>query len=63
MHVKGLEIPSQDGRAHKSMAIAHATSPRGADHLYAYPVLDEIGFENAIIERFGKEYLPEMDNG
>ncbi|MEM3060844.1 MAG: aldehyde ferredoxin oxidoreductase family protein [Candidatus Bathyarchaeia archaeon] len=62
MHVKGLEISGQDGRAQKSMGLAHATSNRGADHLYAYPVLDEIGFEKAIIERFGKEYLPEIGN-
>ncbi|MEM3754163.1 MAG: aldehyde ferredoxin oxidoreductase family protein [Candidatus Bathyarchaeia archaeon] len=60
MHVKGLEIPSQDGRAHKSMAIAHATSPRGADHLRHCTFYDEIGFPDAIVSRFGKQYLPEM---
>ncbi|MEM3506968.1 MAG: aldehyde ferredoxin oxidoreductase family protein, partial [Candidatus Bathyarchaeia archaeon] len=62
MHVKGLEIPGQDGRAQKSMGLAHAVSNRGADHLYAYPVLDEIGFKDAIIERFGEEYLPEISD-
>ena len=60
MHVKGLEIPSQDGRAHKSMAIAHATSPRGADHLRHCTFYDEIGFPDAIVSRFGEQYLPEM---
>jgi aldehyde:ferredoxin oxidoreductase len=60
MHVKGSDISAQDGRAQKSMGLAHATAARGADHLYAYPVLDEIGFEDAIIERFGKQYLPAM---
>jgi len=42
MHVKGMKIPGQDGKAQKSMDLAHAVSNRGADHLYAYPVLDEI---------------------
>ena len=60
MHVKGLEISAQDGRAQKSMGLAHATAARGADHLYAYPVLDEIGFEDALRERFGEKYLPEI---
>lgn len=60
MHVKGLEISAQDGRAQKSMGLAHATSARGADHLYAYAVLDELGFEDALAERFGEERLPEI---
>ncbi len=60
MHVKGLDIPAQDGRAQKSMGLAHATSTRGADHLKASAFLDEVGFESAISERFGIRYLPEM---
>ena len=60
MHVKGLEIPAQDGRAQKSMGIAHATAARGADHLTHCTFLDEVGFEEAIAERFGSKYLPEM---
>jgi aldehyde:ferredoxin oxidoreductase len=62
MHVKGMDIPAQDGRAQKSMGLAHAVSSRGADHLRASVFLDEIGFENAIRRRFGKRYLPEMAN-
>lgn len=63
MHVKGLEIPGQDGRAQKSMGIAHATASRGADHLTHCTMLDESGiFENAIKDRFGEKYLPEMAN-
>lgn len=62
MHVKGLDIPAQDGRAQKSMGLAHAVSTRGADHLRASAFLDEVGFEEAIAKRFGKEYLPEMAN-
>jgi aldehyde:ferredoxin oxidoreductase len=60
MHVKGLEISAQDGRAQKSMAIAHAASVRGADHLRHCTFYDEVGFEDAIAEKFGKQYLPEM---
>lgn len=62
MHVKGLDIPAQDGRAQKSMGLAHAVSTRGADHLRASSFLDEIGFEEAIEKRFGQKYLPEMAN-
>jgi aldehyde:ferredoxin oxidoreductase len=62
MHVKGADISAQDGRAQKSMGLAHVTAARGADHLYAYPTLDEIGFEDAVIERFGKQYLPEISD-
>ena len=60
MHVKGLEISAQDGRAQKSMGLAHVTSNRGADHLYSSSFLDEVGFEEIIISRFGEQYLPEM---
>ena len=42
MHVKGMEIPGQDGRAQKSMGLAHVTSNRGADHLKAFPTVDEV---------------------
>jgi len=62
MHVKGMDIPAQDGRAQKSMGLAHAVSSRGADHLRASAFLDEIGFEAAIKKRFGKKYLPQMAN-
>jgi aldehyde:ferredoxin oxidoreductase len=60
MHVKKQEIPAQDGRAQKSMGLGHVTAARGADHLYAFPVLDEVGFEKEIRERFGEKYLPEI---
>jgi aldehyde:ferredoxin oxidoreductase len=62
MQVKGMDIPAQDGRAQKSMGLAHAVSTRGADHLRASAFLDEIGFEEAVKKRFGKRYLPEMAN-
>jgi len=60
MHVKGLELPAQDGRAQKSMAIAHAAAVRGADHLTHCTFYDEMGFDKIIKMRFGKRYLPQM---
>ena len=60
MHVKGMEIPAQDGRAQKSMGLAHATSNRGADHLKAFPTIDETGYPDEARRRYGDEYLPEM---
>ena len=40
MHVKGLEMPRQEPRFAKGFALGHATSNRGADHLYGLPALD-----------------------
>lgn len=60
MHVKGMEIPAQDGRAQRSMGLAQVTSNRGADHLKAFPVIDETGFPDEARRRYGEEYLPEM---
>jgi len=60
MHVKGLEIPGQDGRAQKSMGLAHATSSRGADHLKAFPTIDETGYPDEGRRRYGERYLPEL---
>ncbi len=60
MAVKKQEIAGQEPRAQKSMGLAAVTAARGADHLYAFPVLDEAGFDDEIKERFGEEYLPEM---
>lgn len=40
MEVKGLEIPSQEPRVAKSFGLGHATSNRGADHLYGLPTID-----------------------
>jgi aldehyde:ferredoxin oxidoreductase len=60
MHVKKMEIAGQDGRAQKSMGLGMAVAPRGADHLYAFPVLDEAGFVEKIKEVYGEQYLPEI---
>jgi aldehyde:ferredoxin oxidoreductase len=60
MAVKKQEIAGQEPRAQKSMGLAAVTAARGADHLYAFPVLDEVGFDEEIKKRFGEEYLPEI---
>lgn len=60
MHSKKQEIAGQEPRAQKSMGLASATAARGADHLYAFPVLDEIGFDEEIGIRYGEKYLPEI---
>ncbi len=60
MHVKGMEIAAQDGRAQKSMGLAQVTSSRGADHLKAFPVIDETGYPDEGCRRYGEKYLPEI---
>jgi len=60
MAVKKQEIAGQEPRAQKSMGLAAATAARGADHLYGFPVLDEVGFDDDIRKRFGEQYLPQM---
>ena len=47
LHVKGLEIPGQEPRVAKSFGLGHATSNRGADHLYALPTVDVAGLDGA----------------
>ncbi len=53
MQVKGLEIPSQEPRVAKGFGLGHATSNRGADHLYALPTIDTAHLEHA-----GRALLP-----
>lgn len=53
MEVKGMEVPCQDPRVVKGFGLAHATSNRGADHLYALPTID-----TARLERAGRDLLP-----
>ncbi len=60
MHIKGQDIPAQDGRAQQSMGLAHVTSSRGADHLKAFPVLDETGAPAEAVRRYGRRYLPDL---
>jgi len=44
-HVKGLEIPMHEPRAFSGMALAYATSPRGACHVQGDPYQVDIGME------------------
>ena len=63
MHVKGMEIPAQDGRAQQSMGLAQVTSNRGADHLKGFPTIDETGYIKESVERYGIDKLPEIVDG
>jgi aldehyde:ferredoxin oxidoreductase len=63
MHIKGQEIPSQDGRSQQSMGLAQATSSRGADHLKGFPTIDEMGYPTEAVQRYGEQYLPEIIDG
>ncbi|MEM3444813.1 MAG: aldehyde ferredoxin oxidoreductase family protein [Thermoplasmata archaeon] len=60
MEVKGLEISGQDGRAHRSVALTHAISVRGADHLRSLVTVDQLGYREAAKHRFGEHTLPEI---
>ncbi|PKM92742.1 MAG: aldehyde:ferredoxin oxidoreductase [Elusimicrobia bacterium HGW-Elusimicrobia-4] len=55
IHVNKLEASGQDGRPHKSLGLTYAINVRGADHLTSLSSLDELGYREAIIERFGKK--------
>lgn len=72
MHVKGMEMPRQEPRTTKGMALGHSTSNRGADHLYALPTIDLTGNVEAatrffpecmpeILERTSEKYKPDMN--
>ncbi|MGQ9490955.1 MAG: aldehyde ferredoxin oxidoreductase family protein [Anaerolineae bacterium] len=64
MHVKGLELPRQEPRVSKAMALGLATSNRGADHLYALNVLAEIGaWDDVANQRIGESTNRRMANG
>jgi aldehyde:ferredoxin oxidoreductase len=63
MHIKGMEIPSQDGRSQQSMGLAQATASRGADHLKGFPTIDEMGYPSEAVKRYGEQYMPEIIDG
>ncbi len=60
MQVKGLELPRQDPRFAKGFGLGHATSNRGADHLYAMPVIDLAGNWDIARQLFPAEIVPEL---
>jgi len=52
MTVKGLELPAYDPRGSYGMALAYGTSNRGACHLRAYPISQEILRKPVATDRF-----------
>jgi aldehyde:ferredoxin oxidoreductase len=60
MTVKGLELPAYDPRGAYGMALAYATSNRGACHLRAYPLAHEVLRKPVASDRFdfaGKAWM------
>ena len=60
MHVKGMEVSGQDGRAHKSIGLTHAIGARGADHLRSICTVDELGYKDIAAERFGEDSVEDI---
>ncbi|MGD8625304.1 MAG: aldehyde ferredoxin oxidoreductase family protein, partial [Anaerolineae bacterium] len=60
LHVKGLELPRQEPRVAKGFGLGHATSNRGADHLYALPAIDLGGAWDTAQKLFPPEIVPEL---
>ncbi|TXT54834.1 MAG: hypothetical protein BAJATHORv1_50085 [Candidatus Thorarchaeota archaeon] len=60
VHSKGLEASGQDPRAHQSIGLTYATNVRGADHLRSLSSLEELGFPEISIRRFGEDKAEEI---
>ena len=60
MHVKGMELPRQEPRIAKGFGLGHATSNRGADHLYALPTIDLASNLEAAKRFFPPEIIPAL---
>ena len=60
LHVKGLELPRQEPRTAKGFGLGHATSNRGADHLYGLPALDLSGNWETARKIFPAEILDQL---
>jgi aldehyde:ferredoxin oxidoreductase len=60
LHVKGMELPRQEPRVAKGFGLGHATSNRGADHLYALPTIDLAGAWDVAQRIFPAANLPEL---
>ena len=60
MHVKGMEIPRQEPRVAKGFGLGHATSNRGADHLYGLPTIDLASNLDAASRLFPPEIIPAL---
>ena len=55
MSVKGLEMPAYDPRAFAGMALAYATSNRGACHLRSFVISPEALSNPVLLDRFSSE--------
>jgi len=53
VHIKGLEVPGYEPRGLPGMALAYATADRGADHLRAWTIWDEL-HKNYTLEELAK---------
>jgi aldehyde:ferredoxin oxidoreductase len=60
IHVKGLEVSGQDGRAHQSVGLTHAISVIGGAHLRALSSLDELDYRETIAKRYGEEKAKDL---
>jgi len=60
MHVKGLELPAYDPRGAVGMGLAYATSDRGACHLRAWPVGEEILSTKGRYDPLSSEHKAEL---
>ncbi len=60
MQVKGLEMPRQEPRFAKGFGLGHATSNRGADHLYGLPAMDLGGNWEVARRIFPSEILEQL---
>lgn len=60
MQVKGMELPRQEPRFAKGFGLGHATSNRGADHLYGLPAIDLAGAWDVARRLFPAEVVPEL---
>ena len=60
MQVEGMELPRQEPRFAKGFGLGHATSNRGADHLYGLPAIDLAGAWDVATRLFPAEIVPEL---
>ena len=60
MHVKGLEMPAYDPRGSTGIALAYATSDRGACHLRSWPIGAELLSEEERMDPFSIEFKAEF---
>jgi aldehyde:ferredoxin oxidoreductase len=60
MQVKGVEMPRQEPRSIKGMALTHAVANRGADHLYSLATIDTNGLLDIAYKYFPEEIVLQL---